>query len=163
MISAPPLWWWGTLGNDDDDDWWPCRGQGGWWGLATSPAPRWQVGLAPLTSPRLRLRSSDCNGVTTAVSSQPPARQHHTVKTSYQASHTNHRLSSIQWTWEKCVVKRDFVRCDRRDVLFLFSSTVFVKWTGINTIRLIEIGSGMFKMFVVQLREASTERLKYDF
>ena len=60
-------------------------------------------------------------------------------------------------------MKRDFVRCDRRDVLFLFSSTVFVKWTGINTIRLIEIGSGMFKMFVVQLREASTQRLKYDF
>ena len=71
------------------------RGQGWWWGLATSLLLlRWQVALAPLSRARLRLRSSDCNGVTTAVSSQPPHRQHHTVSISYQP-HKNHKLFLI--------------------------------------------------------------------
>ena len=54
-------------------------------------------GLAPMSSARLRLwlRSSDCNGVTTAVASQPPLRQHHTVITSYPSY--NHRLVKTKW------------------------------------------------------------------
>ena len=57
-------------------------------------------------------------------------------------------------------MKRGFVRCDRRDVLFLFPPTVSVKWTRINTIRLMEIGSWLFKMLAVQFGGASILRYR---